>query len=305
MRFKLVIFTLSFFLLSACAETQLVSHMAKQFPAGQSPKQQGTFKVGKPYSTDGRTYVPQENYTLTETGIASWYGPGFDGKRTANGERFDKNELTGAHRTLQMPSLVRVTNLDNGRSLVIRINDRGPFKRGRILDVSQKAAELLGFRNIGTAKVKLQVLTQESMQIAEAAKRGQDTRGTEVAMNESGRLQPISMPSGQPVYPQAQQPIVPGHLKNGEFFPDPVVKQMPVTRTHIYVQTGSFSDPANATRLAQNLHSLGDARVIAANVNGRIMHRVRIGPFAAVEQADSMLSKVVSSGHPDAIIVVD
>ncbi len=145
----------------------------------------GLFKVGNPYKVAGKTYTPRESYNHTETGIASWYGPNFHGKPTANGERFDMHELTAAHRTLQIPSLVRVTNLENGKSLIVRVNDRGPFKRGRIIDLSKKAAELLGFKNKGVAKVKIQVLAEESRAIAMAAKRGEDTSGVEIAMNEN------------------------------------------------------------------------------------------------------------------------
>lgn len=148
----------------------------------------GRFKVGKPYTIGGRTYYPEENYTHTETGIASWYGPGFHGRKTANGERFDENELTAAHRTLQMPSLVRVTNLENGNSVVVRVTDRGPFHGNRVIDVSKKAADLLGFRGNGTAKVKLQVLGPESMALAEAARRKISTKGAEVAVNNTGQL---------------------------------------------------------------------------------------------------------------------
>lgn len=177
------------FSLGGCAQTQLAAHAIKQIPfPDDPPKTQGKFKVGNPYKIMGKAYFPKESYNLVETGIASWYGPNFDGKPTANGEIFDKNALTAAHRTLQMPSLVRVTNLDNGRSLILRINDRGPFSRGRILDVSERGAELLGFKNAGTAKIKLEVLTEESKVVAAIAKKGKSTAGTEIAMNRNGYL---------------------------------------------------------------------------------------------------------------------
>lgn len=176
---------LSVFLLSACSQVQLASHVFKQ--VAPPAKSQGTFKVGTPYKVAGKMYYPKEEYDLAETGIASWYGPNFHGKPTANGETFDKRELTAAHRTLQMPSLIRVTNLENGRSLVLRVNDRGPFKRGRILDVSERGAELLGFKSKGTAKVRVEVLKEESMQVAALAKQGRDTNGYEVAANRGQR----------------------------------------------------------------------------------------------------------------------
>ena len=141
----------------ACAETQLMIHAAKQIKHDRKPQAgtTGRYKVGDPYKIDGVYYYPTVDYKYSETGVASWYGPKFDGKPTANGEVFDMNELSAAHRTLPMPSMVRVVNLDNGRSLVLRVNDRGPFARGRIIDVSRRAAQLLGFRYRGTARVKV------------------------------------------------------------------------------------------------------------------------------------------------------
>lgn len=290
-------------ILAGCAQTELATHVAKNVPP--PPKSKGLFKVGNPYQIEGKTYHPQESYTHEETGIASWYGPGFDGKRTANGERFDKRELTAAHRTLQMPSLIRVTNLDNGKSLIVRVNDRGPFSKGRVLDVSEKAAELLGFKNIGTAKVKVQVLKQESIQLAEAAKRGQDTSGYEVAMNSNRGMQPISAP----IMPVEVGDIVPppgvsGHARDGRFYPDHDVKQMPVSPTTIYVQAGSFSNKGNADRLAEKLSSMASTQVIPAMVNGQQFYRVRMAA-ADVASADILLARVVKAGYPKTIIVVD
>lgn len=131
----------------------------------------GEYKVGNPYEIGGIQYTPREDYRYSATGVASWYGPGFEGKRTANGETFDPNELTAAHQTLPMPSLVRVTNLENGRSVVVRINDRGPFANNRIIDLSRRAAQLLDFVNQGTAKVRVDILEIESRAIANAARR--------------------------------------------------------------------------------------------------------------------------------------
>lgn len=161
--------------LGACSEIELASHVFKKATWSGAQESAGSYKVGNPYTVSGVRYYPREDFTLSETGIASWYGPNFHGKRTANGEIYNQNDLTAAHRTLQMPSIVRVTNLENGRSVVLRINDRGPFKRGRVIDVSKRAAELLGFIGNGTARVRVDVLEKESRQIAEAAKRGMDT----------------------------------------------------------------------------------------------------------------------------------
>jgi rare lipoprotein A len=117
-------------------------------------------KVGKPYQVMGRWYYPKHDPDYEATGIASWYGPDFHGRRTANGEIYNMQRLSGAHPTLPLPSYVEVTNLANGRTLVVRINDRGPYKRGRIIDLSKRAAELLGYTKSGTAQVRVRYLKE-------------------------------------------------------------------------------------------------------------------------------------------------
>ncbi len=300
--------------LSACSETQYAAHLAKNVGGGsKGAAQEGNFKVGNPYNVAGQTYHPKESYSHVETGIASWYGPGFHGKRTANGEKFDKHELTAAHKTLQMPSLIRVTNLDNGRSVIMRVNDRGPFSRGRILDVSEKGAELLGFKNIGTAKVKVEVLESESRHLAELARQGKDTKGYEVAAAQKSRVTPASAPAHPRYEPEPIQTVdvapvgrVEGHASDdGRFMPDPVVEQRPVRQTSIFVQAGAFSQESNAIALSSKLASAGPSHVYHVNIGGRSLYRVRLGPYEQVETADAALARVVSAGSRDAIIIVD
>lgn len=306
-------------LLSACSEINYASHLVKEILPGRESTSygsatppQGTFKVGKPYRVDGQWYYPREQYKMVETGLASWYGPGFDGHKTASGEIYHSNELTAAHRTLQMPSLVRVTNLDNGRSIVVRVNDRGPFRRGRIMDVSSRAADLLGMKRAGTAKIKLQVLTEESMRIAELAKSGVSTRGYEQAMmrgQEPGpAIQgPYEVASVEPVSQQPLPPVVPvpGHMSEGTFYPDPVITHEPITPANIYVQAGSFTLEGNAERLRDELRGYRSTRVVTAMVNGLQYYRVQLGPVASVGEADRLLDRVVRAGHDSAIIVVE
>src|SRR5947199_1735458 len=138
------------------------------------PSGGGAYRVGVPYQIGDSWYYPHEQPDYDETGIASWYGPTFYGKPTANGELYDGDGLTAAHRTLPLPVNVRVTNLDNGKSLVVRVNDRGPFARGRIIDVSKHAAELLGFYAQGTARVRVTYLGRadrpDESQIARAVR---------------------------------------------------------------------------------------------------------------------------------------
>ncbi|MCB1782983.1 MAG: septal ring lytic transglycosylase RlpA family protein [Alphaproteobacteria bacterium] len=307
--------------LTGCAQIQLGSHFAKKMSGEQS---KGAYKVGSPYKVNGVWYRPVVDYGYDETGIASWYGPGFHGKKTANGETFDENELTAAHKTLPLPTLVRVTNLDNGRSLVVRVNDRGPYAKSRIIDLSKRSAELLGFKGRGTAKVRVQVMEKESRIIADAARRGEDTRGAEVPLNDKRYaatnspytprpgVQQASYsqgPGAQPVPIVNQESLPPadvsGHVRNGAFYPDPVVQQLPVHPTRIYVQAGSFSVQENALKFADKLKAVSsDAGVYPAMVDNTMYYRVRI-PAQDVAQADSLLAEVLRSGDENAIIVVD
>src|ERR1700694_4733787 len=120
------------------------------------PKGGGTYRVGKPYTVGGRVYVPEEDVNYREEGLASWYGDDFHGRLTANGEVFDMESLTAAHPTLPMPCYARVTNLSNGKSLIVRVNDRGPYHGNRLIDVSNKAAQLLEFKGNGVARVRVE-----------------------------------------------------------------------------------------------------------------------------------------------------
>ena len=126
---------------------------------------QGHYKVGKDYKINGQTYRPCSPKSFTETGYASWYGgrkDGFHGKKTANGDKFNRNLLTAAHKTLPLPCLVKVTNKANNKSIILMVNDRGPFKKNRIIDVSQRAAEILAFKKQGITKVKIEYLPNET-----------------------------------------------------------------------------------------------------------------------------------------------
>jgi rare lipoprotein A len=127
------------------------------------------YMVGQPYQISGRTYYPREDFDYDRTGTASWYGSDFHGRRTANGETYDMNAMTAAHPTLPMPTIVRVTNLDNGRSVIVRVNDRGPFAEDRIIDMSRAGARELGFENKGLARVRVTVLREASLQLKRAA----------------------------------------------------------------------------------------------------------------------------------------
>jgi peptidoglycan lytic transglycosylase len=128
------------------------------------PKGGGTYRVGKPYVVAGKIYVPEEDVNYRQEGLASWYGDDFHGRLTANGEVFDMGALTAAHPTLPMPCYARVTNLSNGKSLIVRVNDRGPYANNRLIDVSNKAAELLEFKSVGTARVRVEYVARAPLE---------------------------------------------------------------------------------------------------------------------------------------------
>ena len=146
-------------LMSACSKpAPVVVPQGAPQGAPQVSSSGGIYKVGAPYTVAGRRYTPRVQPNYRAEGLASWYGPKFHGKRTANGEIFDQYALTAAHKTLPLPSKVRVTNLDNGRQLVVRVNDRGPFIGDRIIDLSRRSAQLLGVEKVGVAPVRLELL---------------------------------------------------------------------------------------------------------------------------------------------------
>lgn len=125
----------------------------------------GHYKIGKPYKIDGKTYYPQKNERYKEVGLASWYGDDFHNKKTANGEVFNKNTFTAAHKTLPLPSVVKVTNLENGKTIILRVNDRGPFVDNRIIDLSEKAAKKIDMHKKGVTQVKVEYLKKETDQL--------------------------------------------------------------------------------------------------------------------------------------------
>lgn len=297
-------------LVGACAQTRLAIHAAKQFgnragtpgaeatisPDGVPIGPGGVYKVGASYKVAGRTYTPRADPDYDETGIASWYGREFNGLRTANGEIFDMNALTAAHKTLPLPSYVRVTNLENGRTLVLRVNDRGPFARGRIIDVSRRSAQLLGFRGKGTARVRVRVVAPPSDGGFVAAKAETPKRSREAVAVPVGavEIEYLAPPEGIAEAPRRATPDL-----------QPLVSEGAVQRTSMYVQAGAFESFANANRLSAKLSTGQRWRITSVVVRGRELYRVRYGPLETVEQADIVLARVIRRGHPDARIVID
>jgi rare lipoprotein A len=312
--------------LSACAETELLTHTVKRMSRSSESSATGTapggvYKVGKPYAIDGVWYYPKVDYAYDETGIASWYGPKFHGKYTADGEVFDQNALTAAHRTLPLPTIVRVTNLENGRSMKLRVNDRGPFAHGRIIDVSRRAAQLLGFERNGTARVRVQVVEGESRLIASRMQGGPDGQALDTPIvNEDAARKPgvvaqnlAPPPGGQsatggPVIADREPVVVASRDSMIDAAPKPLDGRVAVgaaESTRLFVQVGAFTEYQNAYQVAARLKPVGNVSITSAIVDGKEFFRVRFGPLASVAQADRLLEGAIRYGYPDSRVVVD
>ena len=308
------------FLVGACSETQLLVHTAKRIQKGRTASggADGTYKIGSPYQIAGVWYYPNVDYGYDERGIASWYGPGFHGKLTANGEIYDQNALTAAHKTLPMPSLVRVTNLENGRSLRLTVNDRGPYVNGRIIDVSRRAAQLLGLHQIGTAKVRVQIMAAESRALALGGRRGtivaraETPIRTDIDVSKPGVSSEILAPpdgaNAGPLQsrnfgPSGQRP--PNRVIAEPNQPDGILTITSVHPTNVYVQAGAFGEYENAFKVSTRLHKLQGVKITSAVVNGREYFRVRAGPIKEIGVADRILEQMIRTGFPGARIVVD
>lgn len=253
---RLAVVTLAAGLLAACASA---------VPPPRLPSGGGDYKVGSPYKVDGVWYTPAEDDGYSEVGIASWYGSKFHGRRTANGEFFDMNALTAAHKTLPMPSAVQVTNLRNGRTLALRVNDRGPFVNGRIIDVSRRAAQLLGFERDGVAKVRVEIMPDESRRLAYIARYG-------------------------------KQPPEPRRV---------VTAERRTASEAIFVQVGAFSARKKAADLAARTATYGRTGISETDDRGARIYRVRLGPLASEAAALDLAERLLADGFEDLRIVVD
>jgi rare lipoprotein A len=298
--------------LAACSQAQLAVHTVKEIARKNAPAAApaateslspdgvpigpgGEYKIGRPYVVQGVRYVPGVNPDYDETGIASWYGDAFDGLLTANGEIYDMNALTAAHKTLPLPTYVRVTNLENGRALVVRVNDRGPFVNGRIIDMSRRSAQLLGFERAGTARVRVGVLS-----------RGDDgfivyrppTPDDERFAAEAAPVLPVETALLAP--PEGVEEAPPR-----EFAADPALSFELITETKMFVQAGAFAEFRNANLLSAKLRRIGEWRITSVVIRGSELYRVRFGPVFTIEEADMILARLIEIGHSEARIVVE
>jgi len=276
---------------------------------GTVPPSAGVYKVGQPYQVDNVWYYPREQPDYDETGIASWYGPTFYGHHTANGEMYDGSALTAAHKTLPMPVNVRVTNLDNGKSLVVRVNDRGPYARGRIIDLSKRAAELLDVVETGTARVRVTYIGRADINGAPPQETPPEIASAlPAAPTSKVDTEALGTVKGAAVAPPGKVNKMPTAPIPVQLFadnqPDGKVTRVPVPPvTRLYVQLGAFSNLKNAKALLAKVG--GDLRISTLQRGGQTLYRVRSAPLASVADADAALARITGAGANDAHIVVD
>jgi rare lipoprotein A len=289
-------------------------------PLGQPvPKGGGRYQIGQPYDVAGLTYTPREDPAYDRVGSASWYGELFHGRRTANGEIYDMDRLSAAHPTLPLPVYARVTNLNNGRSLVVRINDRGPFARDRVIDLSRRSAELLGFRNQGTATVRVKYLGRAPMNgddsyelsylasqnWARVAAKGksQTVASSKIASTVVSKERVKAKPAGNPAIAlnvAKQQPAatlapqVTGSIADAKTAP---------RAQGLMVQAGTFKNKDNAERARATLSAIAPVDVASITMREELYFSVRVGPFSGPTEAKAALARVTKAGYQGAKVV--
>jgi rare lipoprotein A len=247
----------------------------------------------RPYTVMGQTYYPVSTASgYRERGSASWYGKMFHGRRTSSGEPYDMYAMTAAHRTLPLPCYVRVTNLANGRSVVVRVNDRGPFLHGRVIDLSYAAAARLDMVASGTATVEVVALTPWEQPAAPAVKQAKKEKKEK----------------------PEKTSIAKGKKKHGGLSPVAEARAAPAEQTsQWYVQVGAFAQHTNALELKQRLQSrgLGEARIapdpdtVEATANPNALFRVQLGPLASRALAEQLSLQLTQHGFAAPHIVTE
>ena len=284
-------------------------------PLGQPvPKGGGVYRVGSPYQVAGVWYRPRQDTRYDRVGKASWYGELFHGRRTANGEIYDMGRLSAASPTLPLPVYARVTNLENRRSIIVRVNDRGPYANDRIMDLSRRSAELLGFRQRGTARVRVQYLRKAPLNGDDSYERRYlASQGwAQVASNRRSRArlkEPVAVgsvtgdvPSQLRWQANAQAPVPTGLVSREQRRPARAPDKAP---SGIMIQAGSFKSRDNAERARSLLGDIAGVEVAPIDVRGSRFFRVRLGPFAGQSEAAAVLPQVTEAGYRGAKIITN
>lgn len=257
------------------------------------PRQEPLSKYGNPdsYEQFGKRYWVMPNAKgFSETGVASWYGPGFDGKRTSSGEIYNMYDMTAAHKALPLPTYVSVKSLKTDKTVIVRVNDRGPFKGDRIIDLSYAAAAKLGIAKDGTGTVEVTVL--------DPAEYGQQQATAALTLPAAGELPTSNNVSGN-------VPISPMPIAVAVEVEPAVVEPQDRVADGVYIQVGAYASEANAGTVRDELLALlsQDVRVVPIDSVMGILHRVRIGPYASAVEAEQQFPQLHRKGYYQARVV--
>ena len=312
---KFLMFTL-FSFLSSCTSVELAANLGKKvlLKKDQLSKSKSIYKIGNPYVVDGKRYYPRRNLNYDEKGIASWYGPKFHGKLTANGEIFNQYELTAAHKTLPIPSAVKVTNLKNNKSLIVRINDRGPFVNDRIIDLSYQSAKELKLLESGTGFVRVQLLRSESLLLEKLAKKGQFPEIDEIKKKTTPPINKVSYPNvsikkiGETNKSNNIEEIF--EKNKIETYIEEAQKRIQVLKINgksykIWIQIASFSNKKSAKILKSKFNSIKKINIKKATFKGNSFYRVRVGPFNKINETKEIYNFLIKSGMEGTKIFVE
>ena len=272
------------------------------------PRAEPRSRNGNPpfYDVMGKRYfVLSSGVGYVERGVASWYGPGFHKVRTSTGEPYDMYAMTAAHKTLPLPAYVRVTNLQNGRSIVVRVNDRGPFVGNRIIDLSYTAASKLDMLRNGTAMVEVRTLEPVSADTPLVAQVTAPTASPNAAPT-AAPLTATPLTAAAEAPPPSPASTASPRAEAVSDAAAGVVSTVPVPRA-LFIQAGAFSDPKNAERLMEKLRGGGYGKVFVRDneIAGRKMYRVRIGPVPSVAEFDRIVAALERVGVGDAHLALD
>ncbi len=295
-----IFFIIFLILIQGCTSSvEVAANLGKKYLIPKEEKkriQKPIYKIGKKYKVGGKYYYPKKDLYYNKTGIASWYGPKFHGKLTANGEIYNQYALTAAHKTLPLPSAVRVTNLKNNKSIVLRINDRGPFVNDRIIDLSSKAADILDLKKEGTGLVRVQILRDKSLHLEKLAKQG--------SFPEINDLKETELPS---ITIPRKVAVKIKDTKNKKI----VTKKLNYNLKNlnkeykIFIKLASFSSKKNAEIMKRKVSYIDKVKIYKIYKMNKTLYQVKAGPFLSVEKVDQLHSLLLQKGMQGAKIIIE
>ena len=295
-----IFFIIFLILIQGCTSSvEVAANLGKKYLIPKEEKkriQKPIYKIGKKYNVGGKYYYPKKDLYYNKTGIASWYGPKFHGKLTANGEIYNQYALTAAHKTLPLPSAVKVTNLKNNKSIVLRINDRGPFVNDRIIDLSSKAADILDLKREGTGLVRVQILKQKSLYLEKLAKQGSFPEINDLKETE---LPNVTIPNKVAVKIK--------DTKNKKIITKKLNYNLKNLNKEykIYIKLASFSSNKNAETMKKKVSYIDNVKIYKIYKLNKTLYQVKAGPFLSVEKVDQLHSLLLQKGMQGAKISIE